>query len=203
MKILKNVANFFKKIIKFFEPAEGTSYWHPILKLAIGILLAILAGSREKIFSIFGITTISTEAAILSSSFHAFLYIISTYLLVIPFSDFITVSENREKARKKKAPPQEAQCVEKTFDEIIQLAEKNDIIEIEIVSGGKLLTIGTSSDTDKPFGNMIDKKYYVEKCEYDKIEDFSEAINPLFKDGVVLVYSIDGIRLKKKKQPKK
>ena len=200
MKILKNVTSFFKKIIKFFETTEGTSYWIPISKLVIGTVTAIIGLSLSNLLVIENpivdlIVVVLVKAPIL--------FLIICYCFYTPISEFIIISENKGNERKKKAPPQEAQCVEKTFDETIQLAEKNDIIEIEIVSGGKLLTIGTSSDTDKPFGNMIDKKYYVEKCEYDKIEDFSEAINPLFKDGVVLVYSIDGIRLKKKKQPKK
>ena len=77
--------------------------------------------------------------------------------------------------------------------EVVTLAKSCDIVEIELLTNGKTLTVGASSDSEPGRSELFDKLYYVDKKEYAAIADFRAALLPLTVDGKLYVYCIDGL----------
>ena len=80
-----------------------------------------------------------------------------------------------------------------SIDDIVSLVVKNDIIEIELLMGENTILIGASSDCNKGDCNFFDKRYYIEKNEYDSIVPFIENLNNFDCNGSFEVLHIDGV----------
>ena len=78
---------------------------------------------------------------------------------------------------------------------ITKIVSENDIVEIEVYDGNKIIPIGASSDCK--YSNYIfkDKLFYISDSEYETVEIFAEALIALFPTGSVPVYKIDGLPL--------
>ena len=121
--------------------------------------------------------------------------IISIYCATISLLEIGAVYENRHE---EKTSPKKAKETGKPYsvDKIISMAEENDIIEILIVANGKILEIGSSSDNEVGSAKFFDKRYYIDKKEYENIDDFKSALMPYSAGDKISVYAIDGIKAK-------
>jgi hypothetical protein len=81
-------------------------------------------------------------------------------------------------------------------EEIIRLADENDIIEIEIQTRDTVLKIGTSSDCKNGSSEFFDKRFFIGDKEFLNKEDFSAEISALSGGGEIAVVSIDGVSAK-------
>ena len=80
-----------------------------------------------------------------------------------------------------------------TIDEIILMAETNDIIEIKIVSRNRVIEIGSSSDCKNGSSKFFDKLYYIDDEVFETIKDFKSGLLPYAINGQITVVYIDGI----------
>lgn len=85
---------------------------------------------------------------------------------------------------------------EYSFDELVNLVEKSDIIEIEIFVNNNLIEIGSSSNSNNYDSKFFDKLYYIDKNEFVDINDFKVSLIPYSKNGKISVTAIDGINPK-------
>ena len=83
-------------------------------------------------------------------------------------------------------------CMEYRIENILCMAESNDIIEIAIVHEGKKVPVGSSSELENGSSEFRNKLYFIAETEYTTIADFRHALLPYSKDGILTVYSIDG-----------
>ncbi len=136
------------------------------------------------------------------------LYAVNTLALVIHFSvvicilntiaEFVYTYRNRKQLKKNNDIKQKkrkgtSKSRMLSIDDIVSLVAKNDIIEIELLIGEKTILVGASSDCNKGDSNFFDKRYYVEKDEYDSIVLFVEALNSLDCNDLFEVLLIDGV----------
>jgi len=85
-----------------------------------------------------------------------------------------------------------------TTDEIIEMIEKNDIIDILIKSNGRVVSIGSCSDCKISDNTFFDKQYYIDETTYSNIDEFRTALaSTNNNDETISVISIDGISAKK------
>ena len=179
------------KINIFRVDQNITSYGYPIVKIILFVLLIILGVNRNHIIPI----NDSSLNAVIGYIGAAFV-VICIFCIYISFAELIFANENRAKG---KSLTDKAIRNSKEYDinEIISLAENNDIIEIEIMSGKKPLEIGTSSYSESAYSELTDKRYYIGKKEFSNIEDFRSALSPYLINNRLMVISIDGIAAKK------
>lgn len=73
------------------------------------------------------------------------------------------------------------------------MVNSNDIIEIQIAFRGEPIVIGASSDCKAGSAKFYDKRFYIGKQEYERVDDFSQALQSYSETKGVFVLSIDGI----------
>ena len=93
----------------------------------------------------------------------------------------------------KKAKTKKLFAANFSAEEIIRLADENDIIEIKIKANNGILKIGTSSDNKNGSEKFFDKRFFIGDKEFLNKEDFAEKLFALSNGGEVAVVSIDGI----------
>ena len=72
------------------------------------------------------------------------------------------------------------------------MVEKYDIMEYEIVFDGKVIGIGSMSDSEPGRSDFFDKCFYVGKEEFTEIGDFIKAVQPYVdENGEVLVITVN------------
>ena len=72
------------------------------------------------------------------------------------------------------------------------MADKYDIMEYEIAFEGKVIGLGSMSDSEPGRSDFFDKCFYVGKEEFTKIEDFIKAVQPYVDvNGEVLVITVN------------
>ncbi len=77
---------------------------------------------------------------------------------------------------------------------LLKLMEENDILEIELLTDGKILKIGVSSDYDRRRKqDFFDKRYYIGDMEYPSPADFSRAFAAISSQTMQTVLRIDGV----------
>lgn len=168
----------------------GKSYVYPITKILICLGLIIVLINRNSIIHIDNrvidviVTFLSTVTVIAC-----------IFCIYISFAEFIIIDENRAKERAL-SDRIIASSKKYAIDKIVTMVESNDIIDIQIVWKNKAIGIGASSDCKNYDSNFFDKLYYVDKEEFENIEDFKSALVPYLMDGTISVISIDGIKPK-------
>lgn len=165
------------------------SYTYPIVKIAVFLSLIILGINRNRIYQIHYNSNALEE--ILSILF-AFFGIMSIFCIYIAVAELIYTAENRENMRKL-SDAQLASGKLYPAKTIVSLVNSNDIIEIRIAFRGEPTVIGASSDCKAGSAKFYDKRFYIGKQEYEKVEDFAQALQSYSETKGVFVLSIDGI----------
>ena len=122
--------------------------------------------------------------------------IVCIYCISISVLELFQVHENRTKTDNISAKAI-AKSAMYSIDEIVSMTKNNDIIAIEIVSGSKRVEIGSSSDCKAGSSKFFDKRFYVDKKEFTRVEDFQDAIQLYSDNGQITIISIDGVSPKR------
>ena len=165
------------------------SYTYPILKIIICAALIIAFIYRDRIFFI-NSKSVNIVIDVLCTA----VGIVLIYCIYISACELLQAHENREEAALSDGVTAEGKKY--SVDEIVYMAEVNDIIEIKIVSKNKIVTIGSSSDCKNGSSKFFDKLYYIDEQMFENIKDFKSKLLAYAISGQISVVSIDGIAQK-------
>lgn len=170
--------------MKLFElQRDLKSYVYPVKKILVCLLVLFLCFERNKIFNFSSLWIEYLVTAIC-------LLIIIPCILIIEISicEMYQVRENREKIN-----ISSIEIKRFSVDEIVDIAFKNDIIEMDICYDDGFLKIGTSSDSKYSSPVFKDKLYYVGDKDFETVELFRSALKEHFPYGSIDVFSVDGL----------
>ena len=111
-------------------------------------------------------------------------------------AELILVHDNRSKAKSVSNKEREGSR-KYSVDAILSLVSRNDSMEIQILSKGKRVEIGSSSECEANDSKPYDKRYYIEKREFESLDAFRNAGLPYSDKSQITILSIDGISPKK------
>ncbi len=166
----------------FHVNKEAESYVWPIARMLICAAISVLVINRGNI--------INRDMNALFDLACSIVGILCLFCIVISICELTVVHENRSKQtisdrqykKSKKFP----------IEEIIEMADKYDIMEYEIAFEGKVIGLGSMSDSEPGRSDFFDKCFYVGKEEFTKIEDFIKAVQPYVdENGEVLVITVN------------
>ena len=173
--------------MKIFEvQTDLHSYKYPVVKLIICLVIIVV-----QIWNPLGVHYSYLPLCILAAAFRFTLGMTSIRCMYISIVEMCEIFWNR---RKNKYGPSESKPF--SIDTVLRIVKENDIIELEVYDQKRTITIGTSAMSTYTSKTFWDKRFYIEDQEYEKIEDFSQALLQLFPDGVVPVFTIDGLNPK-------
>ena len=184
--------------MSFFSFDEGnTSYKYPIIKIIVSIVLILVLIHRNDIipitihidFNSEVVKEVITEVITLLIVAIVFVCIHCIYMSI---GELSVVKENRAKG-KILSGDIIVKSKQYTVDEIVCMAETNDIIEIQIVSKNRAVKIGSSSDCKNGSSKFFDKLYYIDGVMYKNIKDFESELLSYAINGRISVLFIDGI----------
>lgn len=171
----------------FHVNKNNKSYAYPILKIVVCIVLIILFIKRDSIIHIDN-KTVNIVIGILCTA----IGLVCIYCAEISICELLQVKENRSEAMAL-SDSIVAGCKRYTVNDIVSLAESNDIIEIRIAFNNRAITIGTSSDCKNGSSKFFDKLYYIGNKEFEDAEDFKSGLLKYTVNGEIAVIAIDGI----------
>ena len=166
----------------FHVNKEAESYVWPIAKMLICAAISVLVINRGNI--------INRDMNALFDLACSIVGILCLFCIVISVCELTIVHDNRGKKsifdkryeKSKKIP----------IEDIIAMVEKYDIMEYEIVFEGKVIGIGSMSDSEPGRSDFFDKCFYVGKEEFTEIGDFIKAVQPYVdENGEVLVITVN------------
>lgn len=163
------------------------SYKYPILKIIVCVILIITFINRDRIIYIDN-KVINIIIGILCTT----VGIVCIYCIYISVYELFLVHGNRAKETVS-SNSITAKSKKYTIDEIVFMAETNDIIEIQIVSKNRTVEIGSSSDCKNGSSKFFDKLYYIDDETFENIKDFKSELLAYAINGQISVVHIDGI----------
>ena len=119
------------------------------------------------------------------------LTIVSILCLYISIGELFDTYENR-----KHTNYQSTDAEQLTIEAVTKIVSENDIVEIEVCTDNQTIKIGASSDCKYSSSIFTDKLFFISSSEYETIEQFTEALNELFPEGIIAVSKIDDLPLK-------
>ncbi len=170
----------------------------PIIKIIISIIIILLSINRREFYSFFNIE-FEGILNILETIIFLIVGVIDIWVIYMSLIEIYYIYENRAEIKESEIA-KSLKGKMYLLNEIVLLLDKNDIIEIKIKAGEKIIKIGSSSDCKAGSNKFFDKRFYIESEEYNNIEKFLEKIKIYAKDGKVNVIFIDGIQAVKKKR---
>lgn len=174
----------------FYVNDKLKSYAYPIIKILICIALILVMINREH-FLHFDNKMINIAETILCTT----IVVACIFCIYISGAEMIYVYENRAKETVLSGRAI-AECKEFTIDEIVSMAEHDDIIDLQIVWKNKAIGIGASANSKNFASALFDKRYYINREEYESIGEFRAALSPYATNGKVSVITIDGAKPK-------
>ena len=175
------------KIRNLFEiQTDRTSYTRAVVKIAACLLILLGCFFRKRFLHFSGFAADIADAVLCTALIFACFRVLGCSVGEI----FETFGNQR-----KQKPPRPARgesCVY-SVDEVVTLVESCEIVEIELLTNGKTLAVGASSDSEPGRSELFDKLYYVGKQEYAAISDFRAALLPFADDGMLSIYRVDGL----------
>lgn len=163
------------------------SYAYPILKIIVCAVLIIILINRDQIIRIDN-KVINIIIGILCTA----IGIVCIYCIYISAYELSQVHENRVKETVL-SDGIIADSKQYSIDEIVYMAEVNDIIEIQIVSKNRTIIIGSSSDCKNGSSKFFGKLYYIDDETFANIKDFKSELLAYSINEQISVVSIDGI----------
>lgn len=165
------------------------TYTYSIIKIFICVALIPVIINRVHIFHY----VIENEVVdFIESLLCAAIGIACIFCIYISAAEMIVTSENRAKER---ALSDSIIAKSKNYavDEIVSMAEANDIIEIQIVSANRAVKIGSSSDCEIGSSKFFDKQYYIGEETFESIDDFKSKLLAYAINGQISVALIDDL----------
>ena len=162
------------------------TYKIPVIKIVLCSLIVVLLISRNYLIHI---NSLLWNTAIGIVCFQVVgLSILCIYLSIC---EIILLNDRK---KEDKVNIENARLHSRTYsvDHILSLLEKNDIIEISIISNAQIIKLGASSDCCPGNSHFFDKSYYINNNDAT-IEELREIINNYSTNSKVCVISIDGV----------
>lgn len=174
--------------MKLFEMQTNlSSYAYPISKIIVCLLVMIVCMFRNRILC-FQSRWINGTLTFLAG----ILTIVCVLCIYISVGELFYVHFNKNNQDSIVDRPQDSALM--SIDKVIVLVCENDIIELEIWVNGRIINIGASADC-KPSGiEFFDKRYFIDKHEYDDVVQFEKELVCNVGGNQIYVVSIDGIR---------
>lgn len=171
--------------MKLFElQRDLKSYAYPVKKILACLVVLFLCFKRNRIFCFSSLWIEYLVTAICL----AVIIIPSILIIEISICELYQVRENR-----KKNSINSMELKRFSVDEIVDIAFKNDIIEIDICYDSGFLKIGTSSDSKYSSPVFKNKLYYIGDKNFETLELFECELNECFPSGCIEVFSVDGL----------
>ena len=181
-------------IFEFNDEIE--TYTYPIIKIIVCVVIYIAMFYRDKLLGS------PKEPAII-----ILIYVIVTILVggcifcvLISLAEILDLHIRRVEAKR---DVEKLLTKKYTVDDIVAMAERDDILEIEIKFDGKIVKVGSSSDSCPGRSDFFDKAYFCNAGkleEMESIEEFRERLEAYSTEGVLEVFSIDGLPVVDKKK---
>lgn len=174
---------------------EIKSYTYPVMKTFICITIIAMLINRGKIFSF---SSGMGDLILTALSF----VLVSACLLCMCIS-LVEISNLYERRVEAKRDVEKLRTKKYAVDDIVAMAEQEDILEIEIKFDGKIVKVGSSSDSCPGRSDFFDKAYFSNDGkleEMESIEEFRERLEVYSTEGVLEVFSIDGLPVVDKKK---
>jgi hypothetical protein len=166
-------------------------------KAIIKILLCVIVMVVNFIISVNPfLKTLSDKNLVLSivrPIIHVLIFFGGMYYLEYATTELEEVSERLERIEGKylnKKPKQYSEGM------LLSLVKENDIIEIKLLYGGKVIEVGAASDCTPSHPDFFDKIYfieYIDRMEFEDINQFREEARKYMNGKFYDVVSIDGI----------
>lgn len=174
---------------KFFSlQTDSKNYGYPLIKIVISVLIIFFSICRN---SIFHITSKPLNIAVAVLCFLA--TVASILCIYISVAELFYVRKNRKGSISENKMDSSSPF---DLERVIDLTNKCDIIEFEIMSKGNLIKIGTSANSKSYSGPLFDKKFYIGQDEYPTAKEFEKALFRYTEDGKINVIAIDGVKPK-------
>ncbi len=163
------------------------SYTYPIVKLVLSSLLIVVLIERGHFYTIN-----SPFWKVIEGALGVAVLVLSVLCIYISLCEVLLLYERNEKG-KKDLEKAMARSKNLSVSYILSLLEDNDIMEILIAYGHRIVTVIASSDSHHGSSKFFDKRYAIDDKEYLDFVAFKEALLPYAKDGQFCVLEIDGI----------
>lgn len=163
------------------------TYTYPIIKIIVSVIIILIAIFRNKILDITS-DTIKTLTSVLS----VMICILCVYFIYISIAEIVYVYDIKT-ANNEIQQIENIDIKECSFDEIVGLVYKNDIIEIKVFSKNEVIKIGSSSNYNYSKNEYFDKEYFINQNIYKSFEEFYFEFFKYSIDGKIYVISIDGV----------
>ena len=174
--------------MKLFEvQTDLTSFTYPVVKILICMSIIIFSIARNRFFHLSS-SWINAVVSILCFV----LTIISILCLYISIGELFHTASNRRNTHYHHHPLDVKQL---TIETVTKIVSENDIVEIEVNTDANTIMIGASSECKYSSSVFENKLFYISSSEYDTIEQFTEALNDLFPNGIIPISKIDGLPL--------
>lgn len=173
--------------MKIFEvQTDLHSYKYPVIKLigCLGVIALLIWNPLGVAFSYLPLRILAA----------AIRFTLGMAAIRCIYISVVEMCELFWKRKKTQSHPREA--VPFSMDTVLKIAKENDIIELEVSGQKGAITLGTSAMSTYTSSTFWDKRFYIGDIEYRTIEDFAQALLRLFPDGVVPVFTIDGLHPK-------
>lgn len=167
------------------EEEEIKSCTYPIVKIVVCFILYLILLKRNSFFSVSGR---------FGNFIITFLVLLITVAVVFcVYISAVEIFELHYRCKDAKTDATELTIKYYLLDDIINLVEKNDIIEIEIKTNQEVVKVGCNSDNKMADNVFFDKIYYCGDAEYETIQEFREGMVVYSDHGKIMVHAIDGI----------
>lgn len=170
--------------MKIFEPDFNiTSAKKPIAKMIISVLVIITLMNRGHIYDIQNgfIRVIETIMCTLFGTYCIF----CVYLSI---AELINLWEKKSDA---KIDCKNVKTTKYSVDELVQMAEENDVLIIKLIYQGKMIKVGAASDLKPGSSEFFDKQYFIEEKEFKSIDEFKIKLEQYAHNGSVDVYTLE------------
>ena len=173
-------------MMKIFQLQDhAVSYKYPLLKIFLYIGVYLITFWRDRLFPFENEWCRIALGIVLGC-----LAIASIYGIYVAIYEIYCVYKNRN-ARPISVPSQYKQMAK---TDVFAMMKHNDIIEFEIIIGDKILKIGSSSDCKNSSGVFFDKRYYIDRTEYEKWDCFEDALGKIDNNESLNVVAVDGVK---------
>lgn len=184
MKVLSKLMDLWSKIMELRN--DPNSYVYSLVKLTICSI----------IFIIFLFIKIPAKP----NTWRNGISMLMLILMYISISfTLLRLDEIHENRNQNKIKVKEKWLVKSGIRKIETILIENDLIDLKVKAKDKIMSIGASNCLDPDSGEFVSKKYYINKREYDTIDELTEELRKIYSGGKVTICSIDGISPKKTK----
>ena len=163
------------------------SYTAPVLKAVVSVLLiAVMLAIR------IWAPISSPEWDVIIGVASAMLMLLLVLRIALSFCEMLLLSERREKSNLdiQAAIKKSKKC---SVDYVVSLLESNDIIDVAIFWGGRVVCFGASADSHQGESRLFGKQYYIDDKSDVAIKIVRETLEKYSENNEICVISIDGV----------